>query len=172
MKKEVYRAAASILVLRPADVCSPEGCGTVYQILLLHKPRKRDAWQLSQGGLESGEEATTAALRELKEEAGLKGVKVLGTSKHVYRYDFPPSYRRFRPDHVKGQRIEYVLALAPKDCHVEVDDEEIVGHVWCVPEELPRYIHRREYLRFVQKLIQEALQEISNPKSQISKKFQ
>lgn len=160
MKKEVYRAAASILVLRPADVCSPDGCGAVYQVLLLNKPRKSDAWQLPQGGVEEGESVQKAALRELNEEAGIQGVKILGKSMRVYRYDFPPSYRRFRPDNVKGQRIEYVLALVPKDCHVKVDDEEIVGHVWCVAEELPRYIHRREYLRFVQKLIQEALRNI------------
>lgn len=149
MKKEVYRAAASILVLRPSE----DG----YQVLLLNKPRKRDAWQLPQGGIEKGEETTKAALRELREEAGLKGVKVLGKSTHVYRYDFPPSYRRFRPDNVRGQRIEYVFALAPRDCHVEVDDQEIVGYMWCEPHELHRHIKRQEYLAFVQKLVREGI---------------
>ena len=53
---DVYRSAASILVLKPVDVCLPGGkCETVYQILLLHKPRKKDAWQLPQGGVEGGE---------------------------------------------------------------------------------------------------------------------
>ncbi|NOS68279.1 MAG: NUDIX domain-containing protein, partial [Candidatus Peribacteraceae bacterium] len=111
-----------MLVLRPSEVCLPGGaCTTIYQILLLHKPRKKDAWQLPQGGVEGDENVTEAALRELKEEAGLDGCRVLGVSERVYQYDFPESFRRFRPDNVKGQRIEYVFALAPKDAIVTVD---------------------------------------------------
>ncbi|MBI3336019.1 NUDIX hydrolase [Candidatus Peregrinibacteria bacterium] len=156
MPKEVYRSAASILILRPISVCAPKGCGTRYQVLLLNKPRKRDNWQLPQGGVEGKESTIDAALRELKEEAGIDGIHVLKKSKCVYQYDFPASYRRIRPDHVCGQRIEYVLALAPADCVVRVDDHEIVGHVWVLPEEISRYVKRKEYRDFVKKLVREA----------------
>jgi len=154
---DVYRSAASVVVLRPTDVCSPDGCGTVYQILLLHKPRKKDEWQLPQGGVEAGESIEQAALRELMEEAGIADVRVIGTSPEKYKYDFPASFRRFRPDNVRGQCIEYVFALAPKETIVKVDGQEIDGHVWVLPEQLPLYIYREQYLECVEKLVQEAV---------------
>ncbi len=147
--QEIYRSAASILVLRPVD--------DTHQILLLHKPRKKDAWQLPQGGVEAGENVTEAALRELKEEAGLDGCRVLGTSERIYQYDFPESFRRFRPDNVKGQRIQYVFALAPGDAVVKVDDKEVNGFVWVELAGLGQYVRRGEYLDLVQALYEEAL---------------
>lgn len=156
MSKDVYRHAASILVLRSSPLCDPKGCGKVYQVLLVNKPRKRDNWQLPQGGVEGKESVTEAALRELKEEAGLGKVKILKKSKHIYQYDFPASYRRARPDHVCGQRIEYILAVVSSDCMVQVDDHEIVGYVWVFPDQLSQYIKRKEYRDFVKKLIREA----------------
>lgn len=156
--QEVYRSAASILVLRPSEVCLPGGkCVTIYSILLLHKPRKKDSWQLPQGGVEGQENATEAALRELKEEAGLDGCKMLGVSQRVYQYDFPASFRRFRPDNVKGQRIEYVFALAPKDAKVQVDGVEVDSSVWVEVDQLGQYVKRSEYLEIVRGLYDEAM---------------
>ncbi len=158
---DVYRRAASILVLRPSEVCAPGGvCSTVYQILLLHKPRKRDAWQLPQGGVEDGESVTEAALRELGEEASLTGCRLLGVSQRVYQYDFPASFRRFRPDNVKGQRIEYVFALAPKDAAVTVDGKEVDHHAWIDLAQLPQLVKRREYVEIVKGLYDEALRRL------------
>lgn len=154
---DVYRSAASVVVLRPTDVCSPDGCATVYQILLLHKPRKKDDWQLPQGGVEEGENIEQAALRELMEEAGISNVKVIGKSPEKYKYDFPESFRRFRPDNVRGQCIEYVFALAPADVKVQVDGKEIDSHVWVLPEQLALYIHRKQYVECVEKLMREAI---------------
>ena len=154
---DVYRRAASILVLRPVEVCKPGGvCETVYQILLLHKPRKKDAWQLPQGGVEAGEDVTQAALRELQEEAGLSGCRVIGTSERVYQYDFPASYRRFRPDNVKGQHISFIFALAPKDAVVTVDNKEVDGSVWIDLSQVPQYVKRGEYVEIVNGLYDEA----------------
>ena len=160
---DIYRRAASILVLRPSEVCSQDGCSTIYQILLLHKPRKKDAWQLPQGGVEEGETMTQAALRELQEEAGLRDCQVIGTSERVYQYEFPASFRRFRPDNVRGQRIEYVFALAPTDATVTVDEKEVDGSVWVDVGQLGQYIKRKEYLVIVIGLYEEA-SKILNPK--------
>ncbi len=157
-----YRRAASILVLRPTEVCSPgAGCTTVYQLLLLHKPRKKDAWQLPQGGIEEGEDVTQAAVRELKEEASLEGCTVIGTSERVYQYEFPSSFRRFRPDDVCGQRIEYVFATAPQDPVVTVDGKEVDAYVWIPIEQLTKYVRRKEYLEIVRGLYEEALRALS-----------
>ena len=159
---DTYRQAASILVLRPVDVCKPGGaCETVYQILLLRKPRKNDAWQLPQGGVEEGETVTQAALRELKEEASLGGCTVLGISDRMYKYDFPESYRRFRPDNVCGQHISFVFAVAPKDASVTVDAKEIDGYAWVGVDQLGQYIHREQYRELVKELYQKAVKILS-----------
>ena len=153
MKDETYRQGASVLLLRPINLSSLQAC---YQILLLHKHRRRDAWQLPQGGVEAGETIEGAALRELEEETGIRDVQVIGKSKNVYQYNFPPSYRRFRPDHVCGQCINFVLALCAKDTHVQVDGKEIESFAWIDPSEISQYIVRKEYLNVVEKIVREA----------------
>jgi 8-oxo-dGTP pyrophosphatase MutT (NUDIX family) len=153
---DVYRSCASIAVFRPTNVCSPDGCGQVYEILLLHKPRKNDSWQLPQGGCEQGEDITQAAVRELQEEASLT-VDVFGKSAHVYQYDFPSSYRRFRPDHVRGQRIEFILALLQGEQQVQVDGKEIDGFQWILPEQLPQFLRRKAYLEVAQAVVKDGL---------------
>ncbi|MEN9561479.1 MAG: hypothetical protein RIQ56_752 [Candidatus Parcubacteria bacterium] len=157
-----YRQAASVLLLRPVEVCSPGGCNEVYQLLLLHKPRKRDAWQMPQGGLEKGETVQEAALRELHEEAGITDCKVIGESSECYQYDFPSSFRRFRPDNVCGQCIHFVFALASKDLTITVDEKEIDAYVWVDVSQLKLYIQREEYRDLVEKMYDEALQILNN----------
>lgn len=140
-----------MLLLRPTE----DGQG--YELLLLHKPRKKDAWQLPQGGVEGNETPEECAVRELKEEAGLEDVTVLGKSETVYQYDFPASYRRFRPDHICGQRIMFVFARASRSGEVIVDAKEVDRYEWITLDELPRFIKRKEYVELVRSLYEEAL---------------
>lgn len=148
MTKEIYRSCASIAVFRPA--------GETFEILLVHKPRKKDAWQLPQGGVEEGETSEEAAIREVQEEAGIT-TEIIGTSEEVYQYDFPASYRRFRPDNVKGQRIEYVFAKVGADIKVQVDNDEIDQFVWVLPQKIGKYIQRKEYLELINKLYNDGI---------------
>lgn len=149
MTPETYRQAASIVLLRPTSA-------TGFEVLLLHKPRKRDAWQLPQGGMEQGESVEQAALRELHEEAGIDTARFLGTSGNVYQYDFPKSFRRFRPDTIKGQRIAFIFGIALENTPVRVDGKEVNDHAWVEPGRIHEYIRRPEYLKLVQELIREA----------------
>ncbi len=147
-----YRSAASILVLRPAK----RGGGR-HELLLVHKPRKKDSWQLPQGGMEEGETPEQCALREIREEAGIeKGIKVLGVSKTEYKYDFPESYRRFRPDSICGQQIRFVLSKADEELKMKVDGVEIDRGIWISPRDLEKFVHRGEYLTIVRGLVDEA----------------
>lgn len=160
MKK--YRKAVSALVLKPADVCSPDGCGTLYSILLVHKPRRRDAWQLPQGGLEEGETASEAALRELQEETGLTVESVSHVSDKTYCYDFPPEFvERHKPIN-DGQTLCFVVVEVAKDVVVTVDQNEIDSYMWITPEQLPQHIERDAYRDVLQTVLQEYVESKKN----------
>ena len=47
------------------------------------------SWQMPQGGIDKGEEAQEAALRELKEEVGTDKAEIIQESAHWYNYDLP-----------------------------------------------------------------------------------
>ncbi len=148
---DCYRRAASILLLRPLK----DNKG--YDLLLLHKPRKRDAWQLPQGGVENDETTEQCAVRELREEAGVSDVKILGVSKLIYEYHFPDSYRRFRPDHICGQRIEFVYGVCDADTVVTVDGIEVDRFQWVHPSGMTKWMKRKEYVDLVKALLKEAM---------------
>ncbi len=151
MPKDIYRSCASVAVFRPKD----DG----YEMLLVHKPRKNDAWQLPQGGVEEGETTKEAALREVQEEAGI-APRIIHVSEHVYQYDFPKSYRRFRPDNVCGQRVEYVFALAQPDTQVQVDNDEIDDFIWVQERSIPKYLKRKAYRTLAFKLYEDGIEHI------------
>jgi len=149
---DCYREAASILLLRPVT----EGDWSAFEIFLIHKPRKKDAWQLPQGGKNEGETDEQCAIRELKEETGIEGVKILGISDREYKYDFPKSYRRFRPDNICGQKIVYLIGTVPRDTPFCLDNVEVNDCKWVTQDEIPTYVKRKEYLSLINGLIDEA----------------
>lgn len=66
-------------------------------------------WQLPQGGMDKGEAADTAALRELEEETGIRPdrVELLGEIPGWIAYDYPPDVRedpRFHKKRHLGQK--------------------------------------------------------------------
>lgn len=142
-----YRRAASVLVIRPA--------GDGIAVLLVHKPRKRDAWQLPQGGIEAGESISEAGLRELKEETGIDLPAVLFESDARYQYDFSKGFlHRYRPKNA-GQELLFVVAEAPQDVKVTVDNREIDTFLWVDPADIGKYLHRKEYFDIVIQLLRE-----------------
>ena len=52
-----------------------------------------NSWQFPQGGIEPGENASEAALRELAEETSVTSVKLVTTLENPLIYDFPPEVK-------------------------------------------------------------------------------
>ena len=76
---EWFRRNAGIVVFR-ADK----------KVLLCQRNDMADSWQFPQGGIEEGETPEQAAMRELKEETSLAGLKQIKTLSEAARYHFPP----------------------------------------------------------------------------------
>lgn len=98
---EMIEAAGGVVWRRTAKGC--------IRVLLVHRPRYSD-WSLPKGKLEPGEPALTGALREVREETGLRCevgpelaevryVDRKGREKRVRYWAMEPVKGRFRPNH-------------------------------------------------------------------------
>lgn len=91
------------------------------KVLLVHRPKHAD-WSFPKGKLDPGEDHRSAALREVREETGLRcrlGIKLstvrytvgAGKSKRVKYWMMEPRKGRFRPN----SEVDKVAWLTPKD---------------------------------------------------------
>lgn len=151
---EKYRSCASVLVMR--------NMVSGVDLLLVHKPRKNDSWQLPQGGIEPGEALPEAALRELREETGLKPTEVIGISRQVYQYNYSADYRRLHNDNICGQRLNFVFVLLKESAEVVPDGQEIDDYRWVKTDQLDSFIFRPEYLETVKKVAAEGAEKLAD----------
>ena len=103
-----------------------------------------DAWQMPQGGIDTGESPREAALRELEEEIGTNKAEFLAETKGWFSYDFPPKLReRFRRGRFQGQRQKwFAMRFTGQDSNIDLSTAhpEFKAWKWVAPEELPRLI--------------------------------
>jgi len=108
----LYRECASIVLF------NNEG-----KVLLCARSDQKDfEWQFVQGGIEKGETAEEAALRELKEETSVTSAEIILSLSEPLSYDFPPDVvQKFALNGGKfvGQNMHWVLA------HFKGNDSEI-----------------------------------------------
>jgi putative (di)nucleoside polyphosphate hydrolase len=96
-----------------------------------------EAWQMPQGGIDAGEDARTAALRELEEETGTNKVEVLAEHADWLSYDFDPELqRRVWGGRYLGQRQKwFAMRFTGVDADIDIAthhpefDEWRWGHV-------------------------------------------
>jgi 8-oxo-dGTP pyrophosphatase MutT (NUDIX family) len=143
MNPPTHRPCVSVIVLRPRET---GGC----DVLLVHKPRKRDTWQIPQGGIEQSESIEEAARRELREETDIELSSGITRCPYSYQYDYPNRFKRFHKPAFNGQKLEFVCCLVPRNTKVTVDRRELDQYRWVKPRMIWRYLKRRSYRKTVQ----------------------
>ena len=122
-----------------------------------------EAWQMPQGGIDEGEDAKTAALRELGEETGIgpENVEIIAKAKDEHFYDLPPELLgKLWGGKYRGQRQYWYLARflgQDSDVNIETKHPEFRSWKWAEPETLPELI-----VPFKRKLYRDILQEFKS----------
>jgi len=142
-----YRPGVGILLL------NREGLAFVGRRL----DQTAEAWQLPQGGIDEGEDAYPAALRELAEETSVRSVELLAESRSWLTYDLPAELvGKVWKGKYRGQKQKwFALRFTGEDAeiNVEVPHQEFGEWRWLPPRELPHYIvpfKRALYLELVE----------------------
>lgn len=90
------------------------------------------AWQMPQGGIDKGETPREAALRELREETGVRrrDVTVLGETEDWLPYDLPAEVLPYRGKY-RGQTQKWVLVrLDASDDVIDLAHEDVEFSAW------------------------------------------
>lgn len=117
-----------------------------------------EAWQMPQGGIDDGEDAETAALRELGEETGIAPDKVtlIAAAAEELYYDLPEELvGKIWKGKWRGQRqcwFLYRFLGDDADVNIATAHQEFKAWDWIAPETLPDVI-----VPFKQQLYREVL---------------
>ena len=105
-----------------------------------------EAWQMPQGGIDPGEDALTAAIRELSEETGVAPDKVelIAEAPGDFTYDLPPELiGKAWKGKWRGQTQRWFLFRflgEDADADIDTSHREFRAWRWIDPEDLPRLI--------------------------------
>ncbi|WP_299773067.1 RNA pyrophosphohydrolase [uncultured Tateyamaria sp.] len=110
------------------------------------RDRYREAWQMPQGGVDKGEDARTAALRELEEETSISAalVDVVAETADWLPYDLPHDLiPQLWKGKYRGQKQKwFLLRFNGSDDQIDLETAhpEFSNWKWMTPAELPEAI--------------------------------
>ena len=105
-----------------------------------------EAWQMPQGGIDDGEDAEAAAIRELGEETGVvpDKVELVAAAPGEFFYDLPPELiGKVWKGKWRGQRQRWFLYRflgEDGDIDIATEHQEFRAWRWVDPTELPQII--------------------------------
>ena len=109
--------------------------------------KEGDWWQMPQGGIDTGEDAQDAAIRELGEETGIgpAHIDIVSQASATMRYDLPAELMgKLWGGRYRGQEQTWFLArFTGTDADVDIeahDPPEFCDWKWVEPAQLPELI--------------------------------
>ena len=124
------------------------------------KDNPGDKWQMPQGGVDKGEDFTTAMRRELIEETSIKNIKILKEIEKIYHYELPENLIGIIwKVKYRGQKQKWFIArFLGKDSEINLNTKypEFIDWKWIDPKILPEVI-----VDFKKDLYQNLLKEIN-----------
>jgi putative (di)nucleoside polyphosphate hydrolase len=119
-----------------------------------------EAWQMPQGGIDEGEDARTAALRELEEEIGTAKAEIVAESRDWIYYDLPPDIAdKVWKGRFRGQKQKWFLLRfrgLDSDIRLDAHHQEFNAWRWVPLEQVPALI-----VPFKQVLYRQVVQEFA-----------
>ena len=117
-------------------------------------------WQMPQGGVDKGEDFTTAMKRELIEETSVTNIKILKEINHMFEYELPESLiGKIWKGKFRGQKQRwFITRFLGNDNEINLDTRrpEFIDWKWIDPIKLPEVI-----LNFKKNLYIKLLKEIN-----------
>jgi len=101
-----------------------------------------DAWQMPQGGIDPGEEAEAAAIREVEEETGIDPhlIRIVARAPEELVYDLPPELiGKVWKGKYRGQRQSWFLARfagTDADVNIQTAHPEFDAWKWANPADI------------------------------------
>ena len=120
-----------------------------------------DKWQMPQGGVNEGEDFTSAMKRELNEETGIQNIKILNEIDGWFEYELPNYLLgKIWRGKFRGQKQKWFIVKFlgnDEEINLEIDKPEFIEWQWLDIENLPNVI-----VDFKKKVYEQLLPKIRN----------
>ena len=120
-----------------------------------------DKWQMPQGGVNEGEDLTSAMKRELNEETGIQNIKILNEIDGWFEYELPNYLLgKIWRGKFRGQKQKWFIVKFlgnDEEINLEMDKPEFIEWQWLDIENLPNVI-----VDFKKKVYEQLLPKIRN----------
>jgi len=108
------------------------------------KDNPGDKWQMPQGGVDEGEDYTTAMRRELREETSIQNIEIIKEIEKIYQYELPENLVGIIwKGKYRGQKQKWFITRflgEEKEINLNTKHAEFIDWKWIEPKFLPEII--------------------------------
>ena len=108
------------------------------------KDNPGDKWQMPQGGVDEGEDYTTAMRRELMEETSIQNIEIIKEIEKIYQYELPENLVGIIwKGKYRGQKQKWFITRflgEEKEINLNTKHAEFIDWKWIEPKLLPEII--------------------------------